>query len=107
MRISAGSIKKKTKLQDKPREGSKLRVAYDRALTGEPFNLRDLDNTHKSLKRQLQEYNLEFVTEPDPSGPNRRQYRCIGIWIGVDLRTLDEVEVALNNSVLRDNKAAM
>ena len=115
--ISAHSIKSSGRglqPQQKPREGSKLRIAYDRAMTGDWFHIRDMTGTTNSLIRQLMDYNLEFIRKPDETTAfttNRggtlvpgRLYKCIGIWDGSELKTLDDVEVALDNTVMRDDK---
>lgn len=113
MRMSANSIKRKGKgiqPQQRPTPGTNLGIAYDRAMTGDWFNWDGLcKSSNHGLKLQLEGYNLEFVSKHDPESGhgNKRLFKCVGIWVGADLQTLDHVREAIENSVLRDNKAAM
>lgn len=105
-RMSAASIKRRrgSYIQDRPREGTKLRACYDKAMTGQWFTL---DGQNKSNVINLRTwYELEIISERDPASLSRTKptyrYKCVGVWVGADLRSLEDVEVALENSVLRD-----
>lgn len=114
-RTSANSVKRKVNspLQDKPREGTNLRTAYDRLMTGKPIKLDDIYPTNESrtsATQQLREtYELELRTVRDETidrtvGASIKLWQCIGMWDGFDYRTVEDVQVALDNSVLRTNK---
>lgn len=106
MRTSASSIKgmKQSRLQAKPREGSRLRKYYDRAVSGEWFDFVGETQTNRAglLEALRISYELEFISRahPDRTPAQRalRQFKCIGMWHGVTLRSLEDVEVALEHT---------
>lgn len=55
-----------------PTQGTKLRTAYERAITGKPFRLDDITNHPYELARMLGDYNLIV------NGLKGR-YRCSGV----------------------------
>jgi hypothetical protein len=109
MRLSAGSIKGNHQLkQSKPREGSKLRGYYDRLVQGEAINFPGLKETNrKGIIRQLRDYDLEIITIRDPASTSRTRptvlYKCIGIWAGDTLQSIEDVEVALDNTLNKES----
>lgn len=105
MRTSAHSIKstnKRSLLRDLPKEGTTLRLAYDRAMSGDWFDLRDLGGARKiaGIFIQLKDrYELEFTSRNCSEGTVRsyyKQYKCIGLWDGVSFKSLEDVKVALD-----------
>ena len=108
-RLSASQIKGRSFKQDKPREGSRLREYYDRLLQGEAINFPGINDSNKrTILSQLKDYDLEISSIPDPTShsPTRPRvlYKCVGIWVGDHLQSVADVEVAIENSVLRDNE---
>lgn len=105
MRTSAHSIKANgSQIQDKPREGSIIRGVYDKAITGEWFDLIGVEAKNRTsvLEALRSSYELEFISR---SHPNRqphqralRQFKCVGMWHGADLRSLEDVQVALEHT---------
>lgn len=106
MRTSASSIKdkKQSRLQAKPREGSRLRKYYDRAVSGKWFDFNEETASSRTgvLEALRNSYELEFISRahPDRTPAQRalRQFKCIGMWQGVDLRSLEDVKVALEHT---------
>lgn len=97
MRASAHSIKGRGKgcaIQQEPREGTDLRKAYDRAITGEWFTLEGIKNRHSITMLRLN-YELEFKIERGYLDKRPTRYKCIGRWQGADLKSILEVEEAI------------
>jgi hypothetical protein len=104
MRASASSVKNRrpgSKLQEVPKEGTRLRRYFDLALTGEWFDFLQVSpGDRNGVRNPLKEfYELEFITRPHPDPAvqrgNTRQYKCIGRWDGADLMVLDQIETAI------------
>lgn len=97
MRTTAGNIKKNSRgsVQEKPREGSKLRILYDRAMTGDWFIVSDIYLTNKyNMINQLRLfYELEIIDQRRFRKPSL--YKCIGRWDGTTLRSIEDVKEAL------------
>lgn len=106
MRTSASSIKgnKQSRLQAIPRKGSRLRKYYDRAVSGEWFDFNEETAAARTgiIVALRNSYELEFISRahPDRAPAQRalRQFKCIGMWVGVTLRSLEDVEVALEHT---------
>lgn len=108
MRTSAASIKSRgsgSPLQTEPREGTKLRHWYDIAIKGHWFSIQSLkDGERKGIRDQLRDrYELELIRKPDPTSPKQgnsaiQLYKCIGVWDGDHLRSLEDVEVAIEHT---------
>lgn len=107
MRTSAHTIKKRgqgASIRSEPQEGTRLRKYFDLAMTGDWFDLQHLPpNIRGGILPQLRiSYELEFIhrshSTDTPPYRSFRQYKCIGRWIGADLRSLEDVEVALNHT---------
>ena len=97
MRISANSIKGRKAglaLQDKPREGTKLRALYDRALKGEWFTAFDLypTNLYNALNSLKTYYDLELQWT---TRKGITKILCKGIWEKDGLRSIQQVEEAI------------
>lgn len=108
-RVSADSIKRKVGRPKRsfPTPGTNLYAAYKRALGGNWFSLRDLTKGTTTMRLQLEDYGLEIVSRPDPTGPTTAiELRCVGVWIGTDLRTVDEVKVAMGE-ILKEAEDAV
>lgn len=105
MRLSAGGIKgNHQRKQSKPREGSRLRGFYDRLVQGEAINFPGISHSNRrTILDQLKDYDLEIITIRDPASTSRTVphvlYKCIGIWDGDTLQSIEDVEVALDNTV--------
>ena len=107
MRTSAHSIKSNgsgSQIRAYPREGTIIRPYFDLAMKGGWFEIEPDDpERRKGIVRNLrQSYELELVTRKHPDNPHPvlgpRQYKCIGVWDGTILRSLQDVEVAINFS---------
>lgn len=104
-RLSAGTIKgNHQRKQSMPREGSKLREYYDLLVQGEAVSLKHIINNARSgIINQLRDYDLEIISIRDPATTSSRAphvlYKCIGIWDGDTLQSIEDVEVALDNTV--------
>ncbi len=108
MRTSAASIKSRgsgSPLRTEPREGTKLRHWYDIAMKGHWFSIQSLkDGERKGIRDQLRDrYELELIRKPDPadtrgSSNTHQLYKCIGVWDGDHLRSLEDVEVAIEHT---------
>ena len=105
MRFTASSIKrngKGTQLQEKPREGTKTRKVYDEFMTGDWVSFPVHKNNARLLEQLRDYYGLEIRSKEGPRVPNSGRgrpasiYKCIGIWDGADLRSLQDVEVAID-----------
>lgn len=105
MRLSAGTIKgNHQRKQSKPREGSRLRWFYDRLAQGEAIDFPGISySNRRTILNQLKDYDLEIITVRNPatisSGAPNVLYKCIGIWDGDTLQSVEDVEVALDNTV--------
>jgi hypothetical protein len=113
MRTSAASIKRKGGLQpqERPREGTRLRQAYDLLMTGEWVDLHGFWSSGVSkLIEIMQDYELEIRSRPNPDlptakqRPRRHQHQCIGVWSGDSLTSVEDVRIALEAQALRDPK---
>lgn len=98
MRITAAQIlgKNSPPTQEKPREGSRLREIYDRAMTGKWFIIADLTkgkNISNTLAQLTIGYELEFESKRGYRSPSK--YRCIGKWDGADFKSITEVQEAI------------
>lgn len=97
MRVTAAQIlgKKSPSPQDKPREGTKLREIYDRAMTGNWFIIADIaqKNIPNTLAQLTIGYELEFESKRGYRSPSK--YRCIGKWDGADFKSIEEVREAI------------
>lgn len=86
-------------MQTRPRDGTNLRKAYDLLLAGISIDPKLYSSQPYTLKKQLEGYGLEIVSEPnyDIPSPSRPYvfYRCTGIWNGMHLLTLEDVRKAL------------
>lgn len=112
MRTSAFSIKSKTNrslLREVPKEGTNLRKAYDRAMTGKWFHLYDFVSPKQSSGIIVQlrvRYELELITRVNTDSSrsnNSRDYKCVGLWDGVEFKSLEDVKVALDHTLKKDN----
>lgn len=100
-RVSADTIKRKVGRPKRsfPTPGTSLHAAYLKALSGDWFSLRNYTKGTTTMRLQLEDYGLEIISRPDPTGPTTSlEYRCVGVWIGADLKTLDDVKVALGEA---------
>lgn len=102
MRTSAGSIKRTqvgSPLQEKPREGTKLRALYDLAITGRWFSLEEIGAkaAGNMLKNLSLFYELEIVARR--RAKKSSLYRCSGIWNGTELHTIADVEQAIEHTL--------
>ncbi len=104
-RLSAGLIKgNHQRKQSMPREGSRLREYYDCLVRGEAISFKHVTgNIRSGIINQLRDYDLEIISIRDPATTSTRAphvlYKCIGIWDGDTLQSVEDVEVALDNTV--------
>lgn len=104
-RTSASFIKTgQSTLQSKPREGTKLRAAYDALMTGEPVDLKLYVKSQRAsdIVNQLEGYGLEIRSKPNYSLPYTTRprvfYTCIGIWDGMQFTSVEDIRKALGES---------
>lgn len=99
-RTSASFIKTgRSNKQSRPKEGTRLGEAYDLLLAGKSIDPRLYSTQPHNLRKQLEEYSLEIISEPnyDIPSPTRPYvfYRCTGVWNGMHLLSLEDVRKAL------------
>ena len=106
MRTSAHSIKTNgsgSRLRTFPRPGSRLAHYYALAMRGDWFSMSELaEGGRRGVRDQLRDrYELELIRRPDPQSDRagnaaHQQYKCIGVWDGTVLRSLEDVEVTID-----------